>query len=39
LGHELEYFDKLPDGSSKPIISSDGLNSLFYGITFSFGQF
>ena len=39
LGHELEYFDKLPDGSCKPIISSDGLNSLFYGITFSFGQF
>jgi len=34
LGHDLEYFD-----TKTPIISSDGLNSLFYGISFSFGQF
>lgn len=34
LGHDLEYYD-----SKTPIISSDGLNSLFYGVTFSFGQF
>ena len=34
LGHDLEYYD-----TKAPIISSDGLNSLFYGVTFSFGQF
>ena len=34
LGHDLEYFD-----TKDKIISSDGLNSLFYGATFSFGKF
>ena len=34
LGHDLEYYD-----TKTPIVSSDALNSLFYGVTFSFGQF
>jgi hypothetical protein len=34
LGHNLEYYD-----TKAPIISSDGLNSLFYGVSFSFGRF
>jgi len=34
LGHDLEYYD-----TKAPIVSSDALNSLFYGVTFSFGQF
>lgn len=34
LGHDLEYYD-----TKASIISSNGLNSLFYGMTFSFGQF
>ena len=34
MGHDLEYYD-----TKAQIISSDGLNSLFYGVTFSFGQF
>lgn len=34
LGHDLEYYE-----TKQPIISSDGLNSLFYGISFSFGNF
>lgn len=34
LGHDLEYYD-----TKAPIISSDGLNSLFYGVSFSFGRF
>ncbi|MCR5453772.1 MAG: hypothetical protein K6F33_02140 [Bacteroidales bacterium] len=34
LGHELEYYK-----THEPIISSDGLNSLFYGVSFSFGKF